>query len=228
MYQQPPQRYPGYPYAGVPAAPQPKMGWLEKRKLAKQAAHPGTANFEQSAQIQQMIGANNDVTQFMRNHPEILVNLVHAFEKAMLRIQQETRKAMTTTITIPAHEGIATINGQSVTIKIPEVVATLKKDWRDPENKPSGLSVHDDEYTAALEALRPKGIVNREEDNLESEFKQMEADVMTAVPPPPYYQGQPPPQEQGIAGALGTFALDTVYKQATGVPRNPPPYSPYG
>jgi hypothetical protein len=239
MYQQ-------YPHTGVPGTPQPKVGWWQRRKIAKQVqqagANPSVANYQQSVQMMKVVGKNNDMVQFMHQYPEHWVNIVKAIEVAVARLDQLQRKHMKTTIIIPEHETVGKMdNGKDFILKIPAVTAEVKMEYLTPDDKPAELSIHEKEYETVLNALRPNDMRNLEKATLESEYKKMEEEVMGAVQPPPEMMqpdpyGQPygpqygPPyqeEQQGVGGKLLGFGLDTLAYQATGKPRQPPPPSPY-
>ena len=236
MYQQ-------YPYGGVPGAPQPKMGWWERRKMTKQArqigADPGMANYQQSLQVMKVVGKNNDMVQFMHKYPDLWKDIVHAIEVSTARLLQLQRKSIRTTLVIPAYETTIEVAGKPAIIKIPEIQAVLKMEFIDPDNKPTALSIHDQEYEAALSKLTPKEMKNVDDATLESDYKAMEEGVVAAIQPPPEMMGDPygqpygppygPPyqEEPGMGSKILGLGLDTLAFQATGKPRQPQPPSPY-
>lgn len=235
MYQQ-------YPYAGVPGAPQPKQpGFWERRRMRKMMAasgsNPAMANHQQSLQMMSVVGKNNDMIQFMHKYPEVWVNLVHAIEMSVARLMQMERKHMVMKINVPEVQTTVEFNGKTTPLIIPAHTASIVTEFRDPENKPEELSIHEKEYEASLAALKPTGMKNSDQDTLESDFKSMEQGVIQAITPPPEMMDPfgppgygPEPQQQG--GGIGGFLMDTVAYQATGKPRQPPPgqqqQSPYG
>ncbi len=210
-----------------------------RRQVQRMGSDPGMANYQQSMQMMQVVGKNNDMVQFMHKYPELWKNLVHAIEVSTARLLQLQRKSIRTIITIPAHEATAEINTKPTVIKIPEVQAVLKMEFIDPDNKPAALSIHDQEYEAALSKLTPKEMKNLDDATLESDYKAMGEGVTAAIQPPPeamvdpysppYGQPYGPPyqEEPGMGGKLLGLGLDTLAFQATGKPRQPQPPNPY-